>query len=522
MISLQHNYNLSKELSELLNVKSCKLTDYLDNFVLYTSTEKNSESDSYIISAKIKKELFKKYVNDSIEIIIKLTFKYKNIIDNGLEVEEQIYKNIIQKLLYNNNTPHLISYITSYKCTDTLEYIFGREISNKIETEIINLEDIYDISKKNILITLKSNGKTFENWLINQKYDIQDLLSIIFQVLYTIYCFNLINLRHNDLHFRNIFIDELPDYTTIYYKNTCVMEPCDTYVTLRTRYVARIYDFDRSSSYFNPAIERNLLIDRILCPDDVCNGINYKYDTYVFISTFILYKDIYISSNTMLILTNNFFSKIIDMNWVNKINSKYLENGYIPSDLELKSTIDCINILIEQDWKSIINLDAPFKIYPGIVPKSVPKHLIYEIPSKTNVTYWNPRSVETHMPLQISSIDENMDDKLFLKIFNIIMKKFDNELSKINYDFTTYKNNILKLINELIINKGKTNNYYYSIAFAILLNPIYYQFKENTSIFFKVTTVKKTYKVYEPIIIEHVSDIWNICNNILPISIPSI
>ena len=32
---------------------------------------------------------------------------------------------------------------------------------------------------------------------------------ILFQILYTISCFNDISLRHNDLHFNNIFVDTL-------------------------------------------------------------------------------------------------------------------------------------------------------------------------------------------------------------------------------------------------------------------------------------------------------------------------
>src|SRR5688572_5322150 len=77
-------------------------------------------SVSIIFSGTLKK----------VDVILKVTFKPLNSLDNSLQIEEQIYKNIVTNLLNNNHTPHLVKYINSINnCNFNLDEInvFNKE-----------------------------------------------------------------------------------------------------------------------------------------------------------------------------------------------------------------------------------------------------------------------------------------------------------------------------------------------------------------------------------------------------------
>lgn len=95
------------------NIKEYFLSNGCKNIFKYLTNvevlDKKSASNSIILFAKMRYNL-KEY-----DIVLKITYKSKDPLNNSLEVEEQIYNNVVSNLLGNKNTPHLIRKIQKRK-----------------------------------------------------------------------------------------------------------------------------------------------------------------------------------------------------------------------------------------------------------------------------------------------------------------------------------------------------------------------------------------------------------------------
>lgn len=91
-----------------------------------------------------------------------------------------------------------------------------------------------------MLITEPIKGTTFDNFLKSKKYSLSltEYAEILFQLIYAIDCLNHIKMKHMDLHFENIFIEELREPIVIKYG----LIHKDVYV--KTKYIVKIIDLD--------------------------------------------------------------------------------------------------------------------------------------------------------------------------------------------------------------------------------------------------------------------------------------
>lgn len=221
-----------------LQLKICELDSLFlsSSTKVLTSEEKGSASSSIILFGVLKLNLKSKS-----EVVAKIFFTSrdpKN--DNSLAVEANVYKRIVSELLKTHVTPHLITYIGYAKC-DLLKYSGNlmKEIMQEAHKSISPTR--YNFNEMNVLLTEKAKGRTLHDHIKSGKLQWKNWQAILFQLVYTIQCFIEIGFMHNDLHSGNIFVDEIPETTFIYFVKIENKVKC-FHVT--TKYILRIYDFD--------------------------------------------------------------------------------------------------------------------------------------------------------------------------------------------------------------------------------------------------------------------------------------
>lgn len=90
-------------------------------------------------------------------------------------------------------------------------------LTNTIENNLLNVKKMIKsniISKDSIFFITENKGRTIFNYIRSNKNILNDeneMMKIIFKILYNIYCLNIKGIIHNDLHLHNIVIDDSND-----------------------------------------------------------------------------------------------------------------------------------------------------------------------------------------------------------------------------------------------------------------------------------------------------------------------
>ena len=251
--------------------------------------------------------LLKDIVNNY-QYIIKYTMieDVYEIEKNMAYVDIEMYK-VMKSLLKRSVTPHIFQGVSQLHNIK----------KNKLPTEIINKMDIYaptldsgNYSKISTMLNETADGSVemmtlneFRSYLTkskkedNIKYNI--LVNILFQIIYTLEVFNLLDIKHNDLHFTNIFIlirkknilkDNEDSVSRLYKFKTAK----DKLIEVRLPNIGldvRIYDFDRG---YKPANNYkpypNEIGSKYIDEYDFANqnyNKNHSFDTYKVVGSFI-------------------------------------------------------------------------------------------------------------------------------------------------------------------------------------------------------------------------------------------
>ncbi len=227
------------------------------------------------------------------EVVFKVSF-YSRVgsDDNSLDVELFIYDKITNPMLFNKITPNIMTCIDAYQCDNFLKQLkdaYGNNIYGNDPVLVNLLKDLkkikkndkvldnYDYKKVNILLLERGNGKSLYDFLVNDRYTSEELKSIVFQVLYTLWNFSLRGLQVNDGHLNNIWIEKnIHPRNLIYFIN-------DTeYFVVPCHFLVKIYDFD-----FSNVVDEidNTKIENNFCKSmGICNAKNPKFDTFLFLS----------------------------------------------------------------------------------------------------------------------------------------------------------------------------------------------------------------------------------------------
>jgi hypothetical protein len=203
---------------------------------------------------------------------IKLSFRPLSRFYNNYVVESQIYSHILSTL--QTHTYHIpSSFLTRHSSVNCISESESRNFQNwNVQQGSLDLKSVQALSVRN------EGSETLQSlWS-----DECENPHILFQVLYTIACFERVGLRHNDLHPRNIYIKTLDGPSTVKYQIG------EKIVSFNTRKLATIVNYELSSIY-NTQVERNGYIDYLHEFQDThiySNGLNDGHDAFKFLSCY--------------------------------------------------------------------------------------------------------------------------------------------------------------------------------------------------------------------------------------------
>lgn len=274
---------------------------------------------------ELKKDVDTEFLNQkgfngiALKIFLKPT---RTTFNNSLDFESSAYKYISNELIKKKHTPHVISYLASFACTisdlqlgkDKAEHDYQKNkliqrfanprdkstrvpVNDKTPLVILICEKAYDpytspIQRSGFNLKSRIKDKVFTSD--------KDALQVIWQVIWTLECLGNEYFRHNDLHFENIFVEDMGD------------EPYDFWYTdvdkrkaymLKTRWYVKIFDFDHGALY-QPTVQRNMLSDTSwACGNkdgitqkgdphqNACNRISETYDIHGFMISFLSWHE---------------------------------------------------------------------------------------------------------------------------------------------------------------------------------------------------------------------------------------
>jgi len=357
----------------------CDLNSFLTEMKVM---KKNSVSDAIIIVGKLK--------STGVKILIKLSLRHGNLLDNSLKVERSIYSEIIPSLQINN-TPFIMDCLGSEMCE--LNWIDSLDIYPDL-AEQINL--IFEKNKEKGIPSYESIWLTFltfspgeflEHWF-RRKQSLEDLLSVLFQILHTLKCFRNIYMNHNDLHVQNIFVETEPIPRIMFFKTSS-----GHVLRLKTNVIVKIYDFDRASIY-HPAVPRNLALEFDLCLlAGQCNFPFIQHDTYAILSMiFSKAMDRSIDEPVWQELYSKWYRSVIRIDWlkqiINRTTPVSLQYFYNPGDANMKNIDFVLDRLVTASWSN-----SPFSFVPVNTLESVPANIVFSLPTKKEIVYtkwsWN-------------------------------------------------------------------------------------------------------------------------------------
>jgi hypothetical protein len=268
----------------------CDLSSVFKDIVVI---EPKSASPTIQVLAKIPENstysLLTEYVNQfhDDDVFVKIGF---NAVDNADDIERTVYKYVLG-LIKANRTPNIMRYIMSFKCYKyylKLQKDHTGSINEQIWEKALALDKRVFESLKlvgslsgtaSFVVLERAKGMPLHKLMADTTIALSDtdLLAITFQVTYTLRELTLARVRHNDVHLGNIWIVILPQPEEFIY----VPEEGKYYV-LNTRYLAKIYDFDRAA-FTLPKAPVNERVVKKLCPK---LGECANYSSYFDIHTF--------------------------------------------------------------------------------------------------------------------------------------------------------------------------------------------------------------------------------------------
>lgn len=134
-------------------------------------------------------------------------------------------------------------------------------------------------------------AQTLYEFLLGEKFNKRDFCSILFQIIYTLIVFRRMNFIHMDLHSKNIMVQKLDTEATYYYVIVKKGQP-ETIYQLKTKYLVKIFDFDRST-FFPDKNSSNILHDigpfvEMFRTKNIPYYVYDSYDTYFILKEYLM------------------------------------------------------------------------------------------------------------------------------------------------------------------------------------------------------------------------------------------
>ncbi len=219
--------------------------------------------------------------------------------DNSFAREIIILRYLSYYLKYNI-TPCVQSYIADFICRERPKWSpTVKEMFDSHEGYDVEEEDYKKDPRIHFLLTEMIEGNLLHEWL-DKKKTVDEIKSIIFQVLYTAWQFYLGGIRHNDIHMGNIIVTRGPGEPLYFGANGRI-------VKVNGNYIAKIIDYDRAGFFDGdpPNTVWNSVCEEYgACPD----GVNRTADALRFING--IYGEKNSLSDECIAYLNSFVNKI--------------------------------------------------------------------------------------------------------------------------------------------------------------------------------------------------------------------
>jgi len=258
----------------------CDLGKIFDDIkILPRGSSSSSIQSLATIKTSATYPVLKEYLKKSPLIFLKTVFSVKG--DNSDLVEKTIYK-YLTKLVIQHRTPNFMRFVAAFKCENYINMFFELDIIDSTQASVFednaeDIGDVYDITNEVIVLILERGmGNSLRDILKKYKPDENEFINIMFQVFYTLREMYMAKVRHNDLHLGNIWIDVLPSKRRLIYFVTD-----NEYAIIETKYLVKIYDFDRST-FTDGNLTNTSLND--FCPDyGMCANDNPYFDVHTIV-----------------------------------------------------------------------------------------------------------------------------------------------------------------------------------------------------------------------------------------------
>lgn len=232
---------------------------------VYSSIEKDSASDSIIVAGVLAPPtqfaLDERFADSwrrmKCDIIAKITFPRLDVAPArgrvaALEAEVQLY-DFLTELVRSDVTPNLVIGLAHYRCTvSDLRNTSDATLAHDLIKEATAIYAVNGhvapprTDPVRVLLLERGRGCDLQSCLAAGKVDGQQLMLLLFQVLYTLHALARRGVRHGDLHAGNVFVDLLGDRDT----RLAYFLDSETYYEVPTRgLLAKIYDWDWGGVY---------------------------------------------------------------------------------------------------------------------------------------------------------------------------------------------------------------------------------------------------------------------------------
>lgn len=506
----------------------CELATWLRNISVLTTAEKHSGSGTIIMKGLYNATKEDINRNISSNIIFKISYPSLDMLDNSLDVEKAIYKAVIMNLVNNRHTPGLISYLGEITCDSAIP-VLPVDLESKYRGSLGAIDtNEYNISESpDILVLEMSKGVKLAQW-INNTRTLKELLGVIFIVIYTLTCFQMVLLRHNDLHFENIFVEDIGRDITLFFQ----IKPGEI-VSVVTRYIPKIYDFDRGA-ILNPSVPDNFLLDASLCADvGTCNDPNILFDFFSFLLNLWLFVINQIDDNSIINTIKQFIYKCVTREWLISTYETYkdkhphlLRPNNLPTEVkqikntklqpsgqpvgEMVTPVVALHLLYTSNW----GVNTPFMLLNTSVPIS--RELLFTLPIMYKVAYFSEfpsnRAITT---AQDASFFKSLEGSDLQDNYKYFFNNWPKNIwaSRIFYNSgTNIKALSLSLAEE--VKKNLPDGVVIPDVFLeyACVNLCCYQF-------YRLTQDTRL-TAYDPVGLIVIDHIWNMFGNRLPIEIP--
>ena len=275
------NVEITEDVENLGIVSFHKLLENFDNFVYMP---KSSASDSIILTGELSVEdanVIK--VRDNLKpsryyfkvfpvgYTVDSTYETVSYDSSMLQFELVAYRELF-KLVKYNITPNILCKLTVGYFDGFYKYFYNSpklspDVKKQIRASAQKINNKIDSSapwnKTGVIIT-HPGGSTLNDIDIFKNLTILERKMVMFQILYTLYVFEELEISHGDLHPGNVFIIDVPPTELCYIVQ-------DTQYKFITTKMVKIYDYDHSTITKSTDIKLNtnksFKIDSLINPD---------------------------------------------------------------------------------------------------------------------------------------------------------------------------------------------------------------------------------------------------------------